>query len=141
MPRGIRSPFRISREATPLSACALGAAAPAHAEPTSQSEYPFAVLSTTKQTAAFSSPRPHTGVVAEFHVGKEVLGLCHFQNDGLDWVKVQDLQRQEVFGFVLRDAVDGAVDVLPRECPSELETIVLPAGSTSFASPAWGVQL
>lgn len=122
--------------AAALSACLLATAAPVQAD--SFETTADKIVTITKDVSAHSTPRVNTAVVMKLRAGDLAQALCGFTNDGSEWVK---LQANGLFGFVQSTGVAGGITGLPRECPSEIESITLPAPGMSFNSPAWGVPL
>jgi len=126
-----------------LSLAAIGAglaAAPAHAADsettaeTTQDDARAAGQWRTTITEVDLAPSPRRGVppITQIPVKSPVEAFCAFANDGQEWVKVQYTGQ---FGFVPNTSVSGGSSGLPRECPSEIETIDILVFNHDFT---WG---
>lgn len=118
-----------------VSAGALGSATPAQASEAPSASRAWDIL-VTEDALAYSSPRLNTAVTARLQAGTFVPAFCILTNAGSEWVKVF---ADDAFGYVPSTSVEEGAGALPRQCPSELDTITLPAHGLHFTTPAWGV--
>lgn len=87
---------------------------------------------TLHDVGLLNTPRRGVPPIAQIPAGAPVEAFCAFANDGQEWVKIQHSGQ---FGFVPNTSITGGNAGLPRECPSEVETIDIPVFNHDFT---WG---